>query len=49
MLGKAAGFMLGKNECVAGPHVKDTIAAFDELGGHPGRFLDRSHQTGGLG
>lgn len=49
MLGKAAGFMLGKYECTVCFHIKDAFAAFDELGGHPGRLLNRSHQTGGLG
>ena len=49
MLGKAADFMLGKNEFVVGSDIKDAFATFDEFGGHPSRFLDRSHQTGGLG
>jgi hypothetical protein len=48
-LREAAGFLLGKDDLIAGCDFEDPSGALDELGSDPELLLDLVRQTGGAG
>ncbi len=49
MLRKAACVVLGEDQGFIGSDIEDPVSALDQLGLNSRGFLNRDHQTGGLG